>query len=89
LEFNCHASRITEPEKVSLPDTAQGAVPIGEGILVIEEHPKFIDWLAAFEHLVKAHDRIKSAGAAANLSDLRKELFAAKAAYLKLADELD
>jgi hypothetical protein len=82
--------RITEPEKVSLPDPAQGAVPIGEGILVIEEHPKFIDWLSAFEHLVKAHDQIKLAGAAApNLSDLQQGLFAAKAAYLKLADELD
>ena len=79
--------KITAPEKVSLPET--GAIPIGEGIPVIEEHPKFIDWLAAFEHLVKAHDRIKSAGAASNLSDLQKELFAAKAAYLKLADELD
>jgi hypothetical protein len=81
---------VTEPEKVSLPDAAQGAVPIGEGILVIEEHPKFIDWLAAFEHLVKAHDRLKSAGASTpNLSDLQKGLLAAKAAYLKLADELD
>ena len=82
--------KITEPEKVGLPDAAQGAVPIGEGILVIEEHPKLVDWLAAFEHLVKAHDRIKSAGAAApNLSDLQKGFFAAKAAYLKLADQLD
>jgi hypothetical protein len=82
--------KITELERASLPDAAQGAVPIGEGILVIEEHPKFVDWLAAFEQLVKAHGRIKSAGAAApNLSDLQKGLFAAKAAYLKLADELD
>ena len=82
--------KIAEPEKVSLPDAAQGAVPIGEGILVIEEHPKFIDWLAAFEQLVKAHDRLRSAGPSPpNLSDLQKELYAAKAAYLKLADELD
>ena len=82
--------KITEPENVSLPAAAPGAVPIGEGILVIEEHPKFIDWLAAFEHLVKAHDRLKSAGATApNLSELQKGFFAARAAYLKLADELD
>ena len=78
------------PQKIAEPEIAQGAVPIGEGILVIEEHPKFIDWLAAFEHLVKAHDRLRSAGpSAADLSDLQKELLAAKAAYLKLADELD
>jgi hypothetical protein len=39
---------------------------------------------------VKAHDRLKSAGTAApNLSDLQKGLLAAKAAYLKLADDID
>jgi hypothetical protein len=57
--------------------------------LIVEDHPKFPEWLAAFEQLVNAHERLKAAGPdASNVADLQKGLAAAKAAYLKLADGL-
>ncbi len=64
------------------------AAAIADPALIVEEHPLFSEWLAAFEHLVKAHARVKAAGAGA-LPDLQKELASAKAAYLKLADDFD
>jgi hypothetical protein len=58
--------------------------------IIIEDHPKFPEWLAAFEQLVNAQGRLKAAGSdAPTLPDLQKALAAAKAAYLKLADDLD
>ena len=65
-----------------------GAAAIADSELIVEEHPLFPEWFSAFEHLVKAHARVKAAGAGA-LLDLQKELTSAKAAYLSLANELD
>ena len=66
-----------------------GAVGIADAPLIVEEHPLFPEWLAAFEHLVKAHQRLKGAGSASNTLELQKEFAAAKAIYLNLANELD
>ena len=67
-----------------------GAAGIADAALIIEEHPLFPEWLAAFEHLVKTHERVKAAeGGSPNALDLQKELAAAKAAYLSLANQLD
>jgi len=65
------------------------AAAITDRALIVEEHPLFPEWLAAFEHLIKAHERAKAGGSAPITSDLQKELAAAKAAYLKLANELN
>jgi hypothetical protein len=67
-----------------------GAAGIADAAPIIEEHPLFPEWLAAFEHLVKTHERVKAAdGGSPNALDLQKELTAAKAAYLSLANQLD
>ena len=62
------------------------AAAIGDAALIVENHPLFPEWLAAFEHLVKAHERVKGGGGAT--LELQKEFAAAKAAYLNLANLL-
>jgi hypothetical protein len=39
-----------------------GAAVTTDAPMVIEEHPLFPEWLAAFEHLVRAQERLKTAG---------------------------
>jgi hypothetical protein len=60
-----------------------------DALLIVEEHPLFPEWLAAFEHLVKAHARVKGGGDAPVTPELQQEFAAAKAAYLDLATKLD
>ena len=57
--------------------------------LIVEEHPLFPEWLAAFEHLIKTHERLKGAGSASETLELQKEFATAKAVYLNLANGLD
>ena len=57
--------------------------------LVVEEHPLFPEWLAAFEYLVKVHERVKAGGGAPLTPELKQEFAAAKAAYVELATKLD
>ncbi len=64
------------------------AVAIGDAALIVENHPLFPEWLAAFEHLVKAHERVKGGGDATIALELQKEFAAAKAAYFNLANLL-
>lgn len=67
-----------------------GAAGISDAALIVEEHPLFLEWLAAFEHLVKTHQWVKAAEEGSpNALNLQKELAAAKAAYIALANELD
>lgn len=84
-QFGVMAQQIREPAP---PGKDIGAAAIADSELIVEEHPLFPEWFSAFEHLVKAHARVKAAGAGA-LLDLQKELTSAKAAYLSLANELD
>ena len=71
------------------PDLGKGAAALGDGTLIVEDHPLFPEWLAAFEHLVKAHERVKGGGGASIALESQKEFVAAKAAYLSLANLLD
>ena len=64
------------------------AVPIVDGALIVEEHPLFPEWLAAFEHLIKTHKRLQGAGRSESL-ELQREFAAAKAVYLDLPNRLD
>ena len=80
------AQQILEP--VSLGNDSSAAA-IAEAAVIVEEHPLFPEWLAAFEHLVKAHQRLKAAGSASITLELQKEFAAAKAVYLNLPNELD
>jgi hypothetical protein len=61
----------------------------GQCGVIVGEHPLFPEWLAAFEHLVKAHARVKGGGDAPVTPELQQEFAAAKAAYLDLATKLD
>ena len=65
------------------------AAAIADTAPIVEEHPLFPHWLAAFEHLVKAHERLKVGGGTPSAPDLQKEFAVAKADYLELANELD
>ena len=67
-----------------------GEARIADAPLIVEEHPLFLEWLAAFEHLVKTHQRFKATeGGSPDALDLEKQLAAAKAAFIALANELD
>jgi hypothetical protein len=58
--------------------------------MALEDHPKFPEWLAALEHMVKAHSRLKCvASNAPNRHELEAALKTAKSAYRKIADELN
>jgi len=81
------AQQIMEP--VSDGKDSSAAAIADPALIVVEEHPLFPEWLAAFEHLVKAHQRLKGAGSASNTLELQKEFAAAKAIYLNLANVLD
>lgn len=77
------------PQQIREPAEGTAAI-VADAALIIEQHPMFPEWLAAFEHLIKSYERLKSAGAdSPNLLDLQQGLAAAKAAYLKLLNELD
>ena len=79
------AQQIGEP----VPQGNDGAAVIPDSPLIVEEHPLFPQWLAAFEHLVKAHQRVKGGAGAPVTPELQQEFSAAKAAYLELATKLD
>ena len=48
------------------------AAAITDRALIVEEHPLFPEWLAAFEHLIKAHERAKAGEAHPLRSTYRK-----------------
>ena len=52
------AQPIREP--VPHPHANDGAAVNPAAPLIVEEHPMFPGWLAAFEHLIKAHQRSKA-----------------------------
>ena len=58
--------------------------------MTLEDHPKFPEWLAAFEFLINSHNRLKAtAPGSPDRPQMEAQLGNAKATYRELADNLE
>ena len=79
-----------KPKRENLGPTGPAKVSGVSEENTLEDHPKFPEWLAAFEFLINSHNRLKATPPASpDRAEREAQLVAAKAAFRALADNLD